>query len=203
MNQIKQHWENVFHTKTPDQVSWTESYPQTSIDLIQSFDLDKKTTIVDIGGGDSILVDALLDLGYLDLSVLDISTKALERAKQRLGPRAKKVEWIESDVLDFKPTKTIGLWHDRASFHFLTQTEDIKKYASVVNKCSAQHLVIGTFSTLGPEKCSGLTISQYDCNSLERCFKNTHDQMECIKVNHITPFDTNQAFIFSRFSKRS
>ena len=122
MNQIKQHWENVFHTKTPDQVSWTESYPQTSIDLIQSFDLDKKTSIVDIGGGDSILVDALLDLGYLDLSVLDISAKALERAKKRLGPRAKKVEWIESDVLDFKPTKTIGLWHDRASFHFLTQT---------------------------------------------------------------------------------
>ena len=203
MNQIKQHWENVFHTKTPDQVSWTESYPQTSIDLIQSFDLDKKTPIVDIGGGDSILVDALLDLGYLDLSVLDISAKALERAKKRLGPRAKKVEWIESDVLDFHPTKTFGLWHDRASFHFLTQTEDIKEYVSIVNQCSAKHLVIGTFSTYGPEKCSGLTISQYDCNSLERCFKDTHDQKECIEVNHTTPFDTKQAFIFSRFSKRS
>ena len=203
MNQIKQHWENVFHAKTPDQVSWTESYPQTSIDLIQSFDLDKKTPIVDIGGGDSILVDALLDLGYLDLSVLDISAKALERAKQRLGPRAKKVEWIESDVLDFQPTKTFGLWHDRATFHILTQTDDIIEYATGLNQCSAQHLVIGTFSTYGPEKCSGLTISQYDCNSLERCFKDTHDQKECIEVNHTTPFDTNQAFIFSRFSKRS
>ena len=203
MNQIKQHWENVFHTKTPNQLSWTESYPQTSIDLIQSFDLDKKTPIIDIGGGDSQLVDALLDLGYLDLSVLDISAKALERAKQRLGPRAKKVEWIESDVLDFKSTKTIGLWHDRASFHFLTQTDDIKEYATVVNQCSAHDLVIGTFSSSGPEKCSGLTISQYDCNSLERCFKNTHDQKECIEVKHTTPFETSQEFIFSRFSKRS
>lgn len=203
MNHKKQHWEKVFHTKTSDQVSWTEAYPKTSIDLIQSFDLDKNTSIIDVGGGDSLLIDALLELGYVNLSVLDISAKALERAKKRLGPLAKKVEWIECDILDFQPTKTFGLWHDRAAFHFLTQPEDIKKYATVVNQCSAEHLVIGTFSTSGPEKCSGLTISQYDCNSLNQCFSKTHDQKECIEVNHTTPFDTSQEFIFSRFSKRS
>ena len=103
MNQKKKHWENVFQTKTPQEVSWTEAYPETSIEFIQSFNLDKSASIIDIGGGDSLLVDALLQLGFTDLSVLDISKKALERAQNRLGERAQYINWIESDILDFNP----------------------------------------------------------------------------------------------------
>ena len=202
MNQNKQHWEKVFQTKTAEQVSWTETYPQTSVDCILRFGLKKYAPIIDVGGGDSLLVDALLELGFSNLSVLDISAKALERAKERLGPLANKVEWIESDVLDFNPTAKYSLWHDRASFHFLTQKKHIIKYGCIVNQSNAQHLVIGTFSTSGPEKCSGLPISQYDCNSLEHCFRDRYSQDECFEVNHQTPFDTSQAFVFSRFSKK-
>jgi len=202
MYQNKQHWEKVFQTKTPEQVSCTETYPQTSVDCILSFGLKKSAPIIDVGGGDSLLVDALLKLGFSNLSVLDISAKALERAKKRLGPLAKKVEWIESDVLDFNPTTKYSLWHDRASFHFLTQKKDINTYSTIVDQTSAQHLVIGTFSTSGPEKCSGLSISQYDCNSLKLCFKDRYSQDECIEIDHQTPFGTSQEFVFSRFSKR-
>lgn len=203
MNQKKQHWETVFQTKTPEQVSWTEAYPQTSVDSIQAFGLQKNDPIIDVGGGDSLLVDALLQLGYSNLSVLDISAKALERAKKRLGPLAVQVKWIESDVLNFSPTQNYSLWHDRASFHFLTQSHEIETYRALVNQSGADCLVIGTFSTSGPEKCSGLAVTQYNCNSLARCFEDHYQQEECREITHKTPFDTDQAFVFSRLRKRT
>lgn len=200
MDQKKKHWENVFQTKTPQEVSWTEAYPKKSIELIQSFNLDKSASIIDIGGGDSLLVDALLELGFTDLSVLDISGKALRRAQKRLGERAQYIHWIESDILDFNPTKNYTLWHDRASFHFLTASRDIKKYTEIVTQSNAKHLVIGTFSTSGPEKCSGLLITQYDCKKLKNCFSSSYNQLDCIEIKHITPFNSKQDFIFSRFN---
>ena len=117
MNTSKQHWEQVFTSKSPQEVSWTQEYPTPSMDLIQGFNLPKSTAIIDIGGGDSLLVDTLLIEGYTNITVLDISKKALERAQNRLGEKAKKVKWIVSDINDFKPTKKYDLWHDRAAFH--------------------------------------------------------------------------------------
>ena len=111
MKQNKAHWEQVFKTKTPEQVSWTESYPKTSVGFIQAFKLKKNTPIIDIGGGDSLLIDALFDLGFTDLSVLDISKKALQRAQKRLGSRSDKVNWIASDIIEFEPKRKYGLWH--------------------------------------------------------------------------------------------
>ncbi len=201
MKPSKHHWEDVFLTKTPDQVSWTEAYPQTSVDLIQSFHFDISTPIIDVGGGDSRLIDVLLQLGFLNLTVLDISVKALERAQARLGRLAKRVHWIESDVLSFHPEQEYGLWHDRASFHFLTQPDDIQIYKQILNHSKAQHLVIGTFSTTGPKKCSGLPINQYHCEKLKNCFAPKFIQLDCIETEHLTPFDTTQNFIFSRFNK--
>jgi hypothetical protein len=201
-NKKKDHWENVFQTKSPDQVSWTETYPQTSVDFIQAFQLDKNAPIVDIGGGDSLLVDALLDLGYTNLSVLDISAKALDRARQRLGERAEAIHWIENDILDFIPTKKYLLWHDRASFHFLTASEEIETYKEIVEKAGVESLVLGTFSTQGPEKCSGLPVKQYDCKSLANCFSEKFEPMFCEEIQHRTPFETNQEFIFTRFKKK-
>jgi hypothetical protein len=202
MSHSKQHWENVFQTKTPEQVSWTETYPQTSVDLILSFQLKKNEAIIEVGGGDSLLVDALLELGYSDITVLDISKNALDRAKKRLGVLADKVCWIECDILDFKPQKKYSLWHDRASFHFLTEAAHVKKYSELVSLSQTTHLVVGTFSPSGPTKCSGLPITQYDCEKLNRCFYTHFEQLDCTEIQHLTPFDTNQSFIFSKFKRK-
>ena len=122
----KQHWETVYETKTPEQVSWTQEIPETSLNFINSFQLSKEAKIIDIGGGDSFLVDHLLELGYSNVSVLDISSKAIERAKQRLGEKASKVTWIVSDICEFQTHEKYDFWHDRAAFHFLTKDFDIK-----------------------------------------------------------------------------
>ena len=162
----KQHWETVYETKNPDQVSWTQKRPSTSLDFISSFGADKTANIIDIGGGDSNLVDHLLDNGYQNITVLDISAKAIEKAQNRLGARADQVNWIVSDVVDFKPTDNFDIWHDRAAFHFLTSPSDISKYASIMAENAAKNVIIATFSENGPLKCSGLEISQYSEKSI-------------------------------------
>ena len=202
MNISKQHWEQVFETKSPKEVSWTQKYPAISMELIQSFKLSKSSSIIDVGGGDSLLVDALLEKGYTNITVLDISEKALLRAQARLGERAKKINWIVSDINVFKPHKNYDLWHDRASFHFLTQKKDIINYTEIVNAYVSTALVIGTFSKEGPERCSGLPITQYSCASMEENFREKFISEECRVEDHITPFETKQNFTFSRFVKK-
>ena len=126
--QNKNHWETVYETKNPDQVSWTQDKPTTSLNFIHSFGLTKTAKIIDIGGGDSKLVDYLLDEGFENITVLDISAKALEKSQQRLGDKAKKVTWVVSDITEFEPTTKFDVWHDRATFHFLTTTQQVEKY---------------------------------------------------------------------------
>ena len=128
-NTLKTHWENVFKTKQAHEVSWTQTVPQTSLDILHGFQLSKTAKIIDIGGGDSLLVDFLLQEGFENITVLDISKNALQRAKTRLGrAMAKKVTWIVADINDFKPTTIYDVWHDRAAFHFLTTTDEIEHY---------------------------------------------------------------------------
>jgi len=166
------------------------------LDFILSFNLPKSTRIIDIGGGDSKLVDFLLDEGYENLTVLDISATALERAKARLGERAEKVKWIVADIADFKPDTSYDVWHDRAAFHFLTENEQIEKYLNIVHAAVTGFLLIGTFSEDGPKKCSGLEIKQYSGTSLENLFKRDLKKIACKTENHITPFNTIQNFTF-------
>jgi len=142
----KSHWENVYETKNPDQVSWTQKKPQTSLDFIRSSGLGKDASIIDIGGGDSNLVDFLLEEGYKNITVLDISAKALEKAQERLGESAHKVKWIATDITAFEPTETYDIWHDRAAFHFLTTPEQISKYIDIAEKSVKNCLILGTFS---------------------------------------------------------
>ena len=127
MNERKTHWDKIYTSKKPNEVSWTQVIPKTSLEFVQSANLDKLASIIDIGGGDSLLVDFLLDEGYVNISVLDISEQALNKAKLRLGERAAKVNWIVSDVTEFQPTTAYDFWHDRAVFHFLTTEEQIAK----------------------------------------------------------------------------
>ena len=196
MDEYKQHWETVYQTKQANEVSWTQETPQTSLDFILSFNLPKSASIIDIGGGDSKLVDFLLDEGYENLTVLDISATALERAKARLGERAEKVNWIVADITDFKPDTSYDVWHDRAAFHFLTENEQIEKYLNIVHAAVTGFLLIGTVSEDGPKKCSGLEIKQYSGTSLENVFKRDFTKIACKTEDHITPFNTIQNFTF-------
>ncbi len=197
----KQHWETVYQTKQANEVSWTQEVPQTSLDFILSFNLPKSASIIDIGGGDSKLVDFLLEEGYENLTVLDISATALERAKARLGERAEKVNWIVADITDFRPDKTYDIWHDRAAFHFLTEDEQAEKYLNIVHAAVTGFLLIGTFSEDGPKKCSGLDIKQYSEKSLENLFKRDFTKTACKTEDHITPFNTLQNFTFCSFKR--
>ena len=198
----KKHWETVYETKNPDQVSWTQETPITSLELIQSFGLKKTAKIIDIGGGDSKLVDYLLHEGFENVTVLDISAKSLEKAKNRLGEKANKVNWIVSDITDFEPNITFDVWHDRAAFHFLTTPEQIKKYMKTARKTVSGFLIIGTFSKNGPKKCSGLEIKQYNENELTSELKDGFDKIKCVTEDHLTPFDTIQNFLFCSFKRQ-
>jgi 2-polyprenyl-3-methyl-5-hydroxy-6-metoxy-1,4-benzoquinol methylase len=197
----KKHWETVYETKNPDQVSWTQEIPKTSLAFIHSFGLKKTAKIIDIGGGDSKFVDYLLDEGFENITVLDISFKSLEKAKKRLGGKANKVNWIVSDILEFKPNMTFDVWHDRATFHFLTTTDQVKKYMKTARKSVNGFLTIGTFSKNGPKKCSGLDIKQYNENELILELKEGFKKIKCITEDHLTPFDTTQNFLFCSFKR--
>lgn len=199
----KAHWENIYQTKALEEVGWYQPKPHTSLDLLAQLDLAPTAKIIDIGGGDSFLVDHLLDLGYENISVLDISAAALERAQKRLGERAKKVTWIQSDVASFEPKEQYDCWHDRAAFHFLTNEEDAAHYVQAAKQGvrSGGALVLGTFSEQGPKKCSGIAIKQYNEQSLSDALGDAFKKIGCQKVDHQTPSGSLQNFIFCRFKK--
>jgi 2-polyprenyl-3-methyl-5-hydroxy-6-metoxy-1,4-benzoquinol methylase len=203
-NVKKEHWENVFTTKQETEVSWFQPYPKTSIEFVKLFNLPFDANIIDIGGGDSHFVDALLEEGYQNIWVLDISENALSRAKKRLGEKANKVNWVVSDIIDFIPTVTYDFWHDRAAFHFLTTEENINKYVGIAEKGIKTNgiLVLGTFSETGPTKCSGLEVKQYSETSMSSRFELSFDRVKCITEEHQTPFNTTQNFLFCSFKKK-
>ena len=199
----KKHWENIYQNKSIDELSWFQPTPTTSLNFVKQFNLPKTAKIIDIGGGDSFFVDHLLDLGYRNITVLDISEKAIEKAKQRLGDKAETVKWIIADASDFQPPDKYDLWHDRAAFQFLTIEKEIENYLDTIrtNIKSAGYLIMGTFSKQGPKKCSGLEIKQYSEQTMTYRLKDFFEKIKCITVDHKTPFDTIQNFIFCSFKR--
>ena len=199
----KKHWENIYTTKELCDVSWYQPTPATSLEFVKQFNVPTTAKIIDIGGGDSFLVDHLLDLGYKDITVLDISETAISRAKERLGSKADMVKWIVEDAAKFKPTEKYDFWHDRAAFHFLTQDNEIESYIDTVQKSinPTGVLVIGTFSENGPKKCSGIEIKQYSEITMTERLQKFFEKIKCITVDHKTPFDTIQNFIFCSFKR--
>jgi ubiquinone/menaquinone biosynthesis C-methylase UbiE len=200
----QQHWETIYKTKSENEVSWFQPYPKTSMEFVDLFHLPLGANIIDIGGGDSHFVDALLDKCFENIWVLDISGKAIHKARQRLGERASKVRWIVSDAADFEPPVQFDLWHDRAAFHFLTSEDKIYKYVSIAEDAIKKdgHLVLGTFSENGPKKCSGLEIKQYSETSMSARFEVAFDRIKCIREDHTTPFNTIQNFLFCSFKRK-
>ncbi|WP_417356100.1 class I SAM-dependent methyltransferase [Flavobacterium sp.] len=200
----KKHWENIYTTKQLNEVSWYQPNPETALGYVQKFNLPKDAKIIDIGGGDSFFVDALLELGYSNITVLDISEASLERAKNRLGKNAGKVNWIACDITEFTPAEKYDFWFDRAAFHFLTNDNDVANYISNAVKAIADNgiAVIGTFSENGPLKCSGIEIKQYSKEDLASRFESYFNTIECINLDHKTPFDTIQNFTFCSFRRK-
>ncbi|CAD7811074.1 hypothetical protein CHRY9390_02296 [Chryseobacterium aquaeductus] len=200
----KKHWENIYQTKSLNEVSWYQPKPETSLDFVEKFNLPKTAKIIDVGGGDSFFVDYLLELGFLNLTVLDISEAAIDRVKNRLGEKATMVKWIVEDISKFQPADKYDFWHDRAAFHFLTNQEDIEKYVKIVSKNIENNgfLVVGTFSLNGPEKCSGIKIRQYSELTLTNVFEPNFVKIGCFTIDHRTPFDTTQNFVFCSFRKK-
>lgn len=203
METSKDHWENIYATKKSEEVSWTQDIPVTSLDFLHSFNLSKDASIIDIGGGESKLVDFLLDEGFTDITVLDISEHALQRAKDRLKERALKVTWIVSDIVGFVPSRKYDVWHDRATFHFLTTEKEIGKYVALASDVlnAKGFMAIGTFSENGPAKCSGLEIKQYSEKALLSVLMTHFEKIRCVTEDHITPFKTVQNFLFCSFKK--
>ncbi len=201
----KEHWEQVFNTKQANEVSWYQPTPLQSLDFVKQLAIPADAAIIDVGGGDSLFVDHLLHLGYKNITVLDISATAISRAKMRLGEKAGAVKWIVSDVLQLNSEEQYDCWHDRAAFHFLTTAPEIDRYLSVAQKHTSPtgKLIIGTFSTAAPEKCSGLPVKQYSENMLASTLQKWFSKIRCITTDHVTPFKTIQQFLFCSFQKIS
>lgn len=199
----KAHWEHIYQTKELSAVSWYQPRPQTSLDLIAQFALSPEAKIIDVGGGDSLLVDHLLQEGYGNVTVLDISEAAINRAKARLGEAADRVRWIVRDITTFRPEEQYDCWHDRAAFHFLTGEQDIAGYLEAAREgiVPGGALVVGTFSESGPGKCSGITVKQYNEAAMTRCFAPSFRKVSCLTTVHETPFATEQQFLFCSFRK--
>lgn len=199
----KKHWENIYQTKELKDVSWFQPIPETSLDFIKKLKVPETAKVIDVGGGDSFFVDHLLQMGYQDITVLDISAAAIERAKIRLGENAKEVKWIIADAATFKPSEKYDFWHDRAAFHFLTEEQEISNYIETAqqNINPSGFLVIGTFSEQGPRKCSGIEIKQYSETSMADRLKKYFKKIECLTIDHKTPSNSTQNFIFCSFQK--
>lgn len=203
MTDIKNHWDKIYLTKKSGEMSWTQDIPRASLAFIFSAQLDFQARIIDIGGGNSNLVDFLLDFGYKNITVLDISEHALTIAQQRLGSKADRVKWIVSDITDFRSDTTYDFWHDRATFHFLIKEEQIHKYISTAQMAVKENgfFSIGTFSTNGPTNCSGLEIKQYSEETLSTSLQEGFEKIRCIFEDHATPFHTTQNFLFCLFKR--
>ena len=201
---LKDHWQNVYDKKNENEVSWYQKSPKLSLEFVKSLNLSLDAEIIDIGAGESRLVDNLLEMGFVNLSVLDISSKSIEKTKKRLGLKSKLVNWIVSDINNFNPTKKYDLWHDRAAFHFLKDSVEIDNYVKLVKSSlhNQGNLIIATFSENGPLKCSGLEVSRYSENSISDLFNNDFELIKSQKSIHKTPFSTSQEFLFSKFKKK-
>ncbi len=204
MSGIKKHWEEIYSKSNLNKHTWTQDIPETTLSIIDSLNINKDSHIIDVGGGDSTLVDSLLNLGYKNITVLDISENAINIAKNRLGYNSQLVNWIVSDISEFVPQQRYDLWIDRAAFHFLRDKKSIIQYVNLVNTSLTRngYLLIATFSDTGPVKCSGLEVSQYSKENLTKVFESGFNREYCVFEDHITPAHAEQNFIYGLFKYR-
>lgn len=198
------HWQTVYLTKGEQQVSWSQADPQPSLRLIESVAPGRDASIIDVGGGASRLVDALLARGFHDLTVLDLSEAALASARERIGAAGEAVRWVADDATVWQPPRAFDIWHDRAAFHFLVEANDRAAYLDRLHRGvkAGGHAVIGTFALDGPEKCSGLPVQRYDSAALGRTIGPAFELIAHEAHRHVTPWGATQSFQFSVLRRR-
>jgi SAM-dependent methyltransferase len=199
----KMHWESVYDELASDALGWFQSVPRESLELLEELDPDRSAAILDVGGGDSRLVDCLLDREFRDVTILDLSARALERSRARLDERSQGVTWIEADVTRFRPDREYDIWHDRAVFHFLTKPEARAGYRRALLEAlpSGGSLIIATFAANGPRSCSGLPVRRYSPESLAAELGEELELVDARAVVHATPSGGRQNFVFCRFRR--
>ena len=196
---VETHWERIYREKAPNAVSWYRPHLETSHSLIEKAAPERDVSIIDVGGGESTLVDDLLASSYELVSVLDISRTAIQVTQKRLGVISDRVQWITADIVHFEfAASAYDVWHDRAVFHFLTATDQRRAYVRQVARAvkPGGHVLIGTFGLDGPTKCSGLDVLRYDAGSLHAEFGARFHMLESTKELHNTPFGTTQQFLY-------
>ncbi len=200
----KAHWDKVYHDRRPEEVGWYQAIPERSLALIEATGLGLDARILDVGGGASRLVDALLERGYRQLSVLDISAPALKYVQARLGPQAGKIEWVEADATDFTLTHEVDIWHDRAVFHFLTEAADRAAYVNQLDRYLAPQgqAILAAFAPDGPDRCSNLPVVRYSAEALAETLGAKFRLIETSAEQHLTPSGTRQPFLYHRFRRR-
>lgn len=199
----KSHWECVYASKDVTEVGWYQPEPTVSLELITEAAGGRRVSVVDVGGGASVLVDRLLGLGFTDLAVLDIAEHASEKSKARLGERARRVRWMVADVTGAHEIGQYDVWHDRAVFHFLTHSDDAREYAALARRTAQPggHLIVTTFAPDGPEKCSGLPVCRYSADALAQQFAEGFEFVKEVRDTHITPSGKPQAFTYAMFRR--
>lgn len=201
----REHWQRIYSTRRERELSWFEDAPAVSLELLLTPELPKTAPILDVGGGTSRMADALLDRGFTEVSVLDISEAALEKSKLRLADRAAQVRWIAADILQWEPDRAYRVWHDRAVFHFLIADEQRRAYRSTLEKSIAPGgiVVIGTFAPDGPVRCSGLPVRRYSPEDLAAELGPAFCSTAVRMAEHVTPAGKVQRFQFSRLVRRA
>ena len=201
---VQDHWNTVYGTKGERDVSWFEALPSVSLELLEAAGLTEDTCVIDVGGGDSRLIDALLGKGLDCLAVLDVSGEALRRAQDRLGRAAKRVTWIESDVTAEWHLKPMDIWHDRAVFHFLVGAEDRARYRTHLLETLkvGGSAIVATFAPNGPQTCSGLPVARYSSDALAAELGDAFEPLETRTYDHQTPWGAVQPFVYARFKRR-
>lgn len=203
--QSKEHWERVYSTKATNAVSWFQEHAGLSQQLIRKTGVPLTASIIDVGGGASILVDDLVETGYKEITVLDLSAAALTATKKRLGPKGASVHWLEANITEvILPEHAYDVWHDRAVFHFLTTSEERRAYVKAVQRAvkPGGHVIVATFAEDGPTQCSGLPVVRYQAETLHAEFGESFDLIQHQKEVHHTPFGTTQSFVYCYFRLR-
>jgi SAM-dependent methyltransferase len=200
----KTHWEGIYSTRSETGVSWYQTEPRRSLELITSVAPARDGRIIDVGGGASVLIDRLLDLPFAETAVLDISETALGKVKARLGQRAERVRWVVADVTDAPDLGTFDVWHDRAVFHFLTDADDRRKYVELARRTIPEdgHVIIGSFADDGPKRCSDLDVRRYNAESMAAELGESFWLVKHASETHTTPWGSRQAFFYGAFRRR-
>ena len=195
----RKHWNDVYTTKGPENVSWFRPHLERSLALLEAANVSRNGGVIDVGGGASTFVDDLLDRGYTDITVLDFSRAALDAARVRLGERASRVQWICADVTDTRlPVEAYDFWHDRAVFHFLRDPRARERYVAAVRRSlkPGGHIVVATFGPHGPEKCSGLEVLRFTPEALHAEFGSDFERLASETEIHTSPWGTEQEFVY-------